>query len=479
MDGGVDELSLRASQGDVDAAASYFQQNRGLLIGMARRIGASVLDPEDLLSEVLLSLLEQWGRGRGPTTSINSYLIASMRNRVQDELRSPRSRVRTLTEADSESIQVDADVRFVDIRTERLLVAEAFRQLQPDQQRVLMEVVVNGRKPGQLTHLFDRAAGAVYTLLFRSKHALKRAVLQLVVAKTEREECIRASRDVPSQLPDSLNDAAAGQGLQHMRACAHCRSSWARYSSLATLSLVAPLTTFQLQPPPASAAPPATPATPAPPGSGKGAPLPHSLAGAEAEAIAEAPAGARAPALHTRRLTNGLFSRTRVLWATTAGKLLVGGIALVVAGSGVATASTVAMLTPTVASDGQLRATFVVSSVRDANTLKLSSALRVEQRQPSLTTIEMEFPESLGRVGLPDGWECSSRARVVSCTSTTLLDADFTLNISNGEPATDEQVLVRVNAQVDGQRIVGDVQIPASEPEASKAVSLGDSSDSH
>ncbi|WP_254791517.1 RNA polymerase sigma factor, partial [Curtobacterium sp. MCBA15_005] len=50
------------------------------------------IDPEDLLSEALVRLVEKWASGNGPSEHVNAYVIRSMRNRVIDELRSPRSK---------------------------------------------------------------------------------------------------------------------------------------------------------------------------------------------------------------------------------------------------------------------------------------------------------------------------------------------------------------------------------------------------
>ena len=83
----ADELARRAASGDRAAAAEFFRQNQRMLRSMARRMASDVLDPEDLLSEAVTTLLERWARGAGPDRSIVAYLISTMRNRVIDELR--------------------------------------------------------------------------------------------------------------------------------------------------------------------------------------------------------------------------------------------------------------------------------------------------------------------------------------------------------------------------------------------------------
>ena len=77
----------------------------------AAHIGGALLDGEDLLAEAFEGMLRQWSRGHAASSGVAGYLTRSMRNRVIDEARSPRSRVRGYLDGEEFAVEARPDFR--------------------------------------------------------------------------------------------------------------------------------------------------------------------------------------------------------------------------------------------------------------------------------------------------------------------------------------------------------------------------------
>lgn len=202
-----------------------------MLATMAQRIAPSTVDPEDLLSDAIAALLAQWARGTGPKEYVTAYVIQSMRNRAMDSLRSPRAGTYTLDAADDVPAEPSPRVRRVELTNEMALVREALKRLPSDQRTVLIETVVNGRRPRELEKMLERRAPAISTLTNRAKTNLRRAMLQVLIEMGD-AECRRAARRVPNPVPEEivLNDKRGRP--THFATCDHCRRSWSRFLAI-------------------------------------------------------------------------------------------------------------------------------------------------------------------------------------------------------------------------------------------------------
>jgi len=236
-----DERARAANAGDRTAVGEYLADNLPHLLRTARWIANGVIDHEDLVSDAITALLGLWAQGTGPTTNPNTYVLRSMRNRVIDEYRSPRSRVRGVVDADAEMAPHVDSTRHADLHREYRYVMSALRSLPPDQQQALIGVVIDGRKPAELEAELDRPASAIYSLVRRAKVGLRRATLREILEDGAPETCRRAARRLPETVTELIAESPDSRGMSHIRTCARCQAAWARFGALTTLFGVVPL----------------------------------------------------------------------------------------------------------------------------------------------------------------------------------------------------------------------------------------------
>ncbi|GAA1856649.1 RNA polymerase sigma factor [Microbacterium koreense] len=225
-------LAALANAGDRAAASEYFARNLPKLRIIARAIGSDIMDYEDLLSDAAATVLDKWTVGTGPTTYVTAYLAQAMRNRVRDELRSPRSRVGALV--DEPVIDQSPSHRRADWHREYDLLRRALRSMPADQRTVLLATAVDGRKTGEVATEFGRDPGSVYSLLRRAKLRLRRAILAVAIDDNARgAECRALVKRLPDAVParpDQLDNPVV---VAHVRACDGCATAWSAYDSLA------------------------------------------------------------------------------------------------------------------------------------------------------------------------------------------------------------------------------------------------------
>lgn len=165
---------------DAHDIAEYYRDNYRLLRAIAHRIAGTLMDPEDILSEAIVAVLTQWSQGNGPRESPTSYLAQTMRNRIKDELRSPRSRVGALDDVSELVATEDPRLTDIDDAQERAIIRDVLLLLPTDQREVLIAIDVHGYKPRELTQRFDRPAPAIYSLIQRARTNFRRRMTELI-----------------------------------------------------------------------------------------------------------------------------------------------------------------------------------------------------------------------------------------------------------------------------------------------------------
>lgn len=190
-----DKLAHDANAGSRVAAGTYLRNNLSYLQHMGRGIAQGRIEADDLVADALSALLAVWAKGTGPTSSVNSYVIRSMRNAMIDERRSPRSRVESIADMDDALPPEQLSTRDIDLHREYGYVTAALLSLPPDQQTILRATLIDGRKPADLEGELQRPASALCALGLRARTALRRTTLRVVV-----EEDAPAGR-VPADFP--------------------------------------------------------------------------------------------------------------------------------------------------------------------------------------------------------------------------------------------------------------------------------------
>lgn len=220
--------------------AAFFEANLGVLRAQARAIGGGLLDGEDLLSEAMLAVLERCAKGGPPPENIYGYVTKTMRNRVKDELKSPRSRVVASGILDEGVSTSSEEELLVDVKAESGLVRASFERLPEEYKAVLLHMTVLGNKPRQLAPRLNRTPAAVSSLHRRAKLRLRREVLVQLLSEQAPSECAKHLEDVPEEFPDSPAHAEAGK-LEHFKSCNRCGAAWSRFGGLVSAFGILPL----------------------------------------------------------------------------------------------------------------------------------------------------------------------------------------------------------------------------------------------
>ncbi|RZT62816.1 RNA polymerase sigma factor [Leucobacter luti] len=438
----LDRLAFEANRGNRDAAAEFCARSLGPLNAQARWLAKGALDPEDLAAEAISALLVLWSRGAGPTAKAHAYLVQSMRNRVVDEFRSPRSRVVGLDEDESQLPPVELTTRAVDLHREYGYVRSALASLSAPQQAVLRGIIIDGRKPAELAVELDRPASAVYSLTRRSRLGLRRATLRVMLEEDAPEACRAAADALPEIVVDDVAAAAPSAGMEHIRSCPRCRSVWGRFAAMAGLLGVTTLLVLAdfAQPVGAQAA---EPESRSPEARELGAP---EVAGRLAPAVSgavETEAGSSAHAVP--RLRGASSALVRLL---PVGLVVIGGAAMVL--------SLPALLSAGISPADEPGADAMLAVT--AQQLSSSVAELSVDLSPSLSDsrVVLELPQGLAIEQMPAGWKCRATGAGAECESGDVLDGTFRLTDTRVSAAGDYTLTLRSTHE--GREISGFAQ---------------------
>lgn len=382
-------LVAAAAAGDRDAAGEYFAQTLPMLTITARRIAGVSHDADDLLGEALLVVLAKWAEGTGPTDNVPGYIAQTMRNRIRDDFRSPRSRVAALDKVEEPASAADPRIRELEIESELAIVRRALAELPSDQQRVLVATVLEGRKPRDLEEHMARPASAIYSLSRRAKSNLRRTTLRLLLEENARPECVAAAQLLPESVGDTPDDTKAGRATDHYRTCRYCRRSWKRFAGLATLGALPLAGAFALA---------------GPTGSAEASELPTDGADASADAPTDAPADVA---------TDAGSSSMWHEWARTTAMLAAAATALVLMTVVVVTFTTKTWFfaeTP----PGTLG---VIATQVDDEHSEFDMALAVQDESWTVGTLRIDLSVDVQSVNAPAGWNCLVAGGDVTCTT--------------------------------------------------------------
>ncbi|PIJ11128.1 hypothetical protein BMH32_07900, partial [Leucobacter sp. OLJS4] len=231
-------MLARASRGDRAAAGAYLAQHLPALHRSARRIAGRRMDPDDLLADAVEGLLVRWADGGEEIASPRGYILASMRNRVINEARSPRSRSTGLgfgvgfDRDDPSALGTD---EAIELERELTWLRLALVRLSAAHRSALQDgAVPTGEPVAGVPDARDgdgRSADARQSLRARARRALRRAYLQVVLEEGAAPDCHAAIARLPTRVGDDAD--ATGDAPEHFRSCERCRRRWLVFASLA------------------------------------------------------------------------------------------------------------------------------------------------------------------------------------------------------------------------------------------------------
>lgn len=384
-------LVRAAASGDRDAAGEYFAQMLPTLTITSKRVAGITHDADDLLGDALLVVLAKWADGSGPTDNVPAYIAQTMRNRIRDDFRSPRSRVAALDNVEEPASNADPRIRELEIESELAIVRKALAELPSDQQRVLVATVLEGRKPRDLEEHMARPASAIYSLSRRAKGNLRRTTLRLLLEENARPECVAAAQLLPDSVGDTPEATKANRSTDHYRTCPYCRRSWKRFAGLATLGALPLAGATALAGPTGSAEASEMPADASAPASAD--------ADADATGAPDTDAGATGTAWHE--------------WARTTAMLAAAGTALVLMTVVVVTFATKTwFFAETPPGDLSVAAVQV-----DTEHSEFEMAMTVEDQSWTVDSLRIALSVDIESVEAPEGWSCLVVEGEATCTT--------------------------------------------------------------
>jgi RNA polymerase sigma factor (sigma-70 family) len=429
-------LILAAAAGDRRAAGEYFARTLPRLSAIARRVAGTSHDPGDLLGDALVIILSKWAQGTGPTDFVPAYIAQTMRNRMKDDFKSPRSKVRYFDEDDDPEAREDPRIRRVEIAAELALIRRAMAELPEDQQLILTATIVEGLKPSDLQERLARPMTAIYSLSHRARANLRRATLRLILEEDANPECYAAAQHLPEQVENSPDDIRGSRFTVHYKTCRRCRRAWARFGALSTLGLAPLLVIGDLLlgvPAPAQASdddqndddqtqsdqPGSSQPGSSPSGSQPGFPSSGQASAGPPPAPSVAPSAQPAPG------SSGANSAPSASPAPAVTRLAVSAaVAASAIGAAILVFLAVAFVTQTFWFTPEPTASLSVQAETPSVSLtRLDVDFDIDGESWTIRTARLVLSEPAAVQEAPDGWTCEALGRVVTCT-TAQIDAD-------------------------------------------------------
>ena len=168
---GFDHLLRQARSGDTSAWSHLYEELAGPVLGYLRARGAA--EPEDLLSEVFLSMVRGVHGFRGDSRQFRSWVFTIAHRRLIDERRARAKRPIELR-GDLEPVVADEDpaTEVVDRLTDEEIIG-LLDAVTPEQRDVLLLRLLAGLTIDEIATVVGKTKGAVKALQRRGLLALR------------------------------------------------------------------------------------------------------------------------------------------------------------------------------------------------------------------------------------------------------------------------------------------------------------------
>lgn len=220
---GSDAALIRSTRdGDRTAVAALWSRHHHAAVRHATGLVGSS-DAEDVVSEAFTNVIGAIERGAGPDELFRPYLYTVVRNVANAEFR--RRARHTDAEVDLDAFEdtgADAETEMARA-ADRTALGRAFSSLPERWQSVLWYTEVEGLRPRHVAPLVDLQPGAVSSLAFRARRALRAAWIQEHLATDGLpDECRRHLAAFGAYEAGTLPARERRRLETHIRDCVHC-----------------------------------------------------------------------------------------------------------------------------------------------------------------------------------------------------------------------------------------------------------------
>lgn len=204
---GFAEVLAAAQRGDERALETIYRDLSPLVLGYLRSNGAR--EPEDVTSEVFVSVVRNLGQFRGEESSFRSWVLTIAHRRLVDSFRRDTRRPEEPAEPDEVQAKVGADVvtaesaALDELATRR--VADALSQLTEDQRAVITLRILGDVPIKEVAEILGKPETAVKSLQHRALASLARRIdreIDREIDDARRHESLPASIPTPPRSDD-------------------------------------------------------------------------------------------------------------------------------------------------------------------------------------------------------------------------------------------------------------------------------------
>ncbi|WP_435742646.1 sigma-70 family RNA polymerase sigma factor [Microbacterium sp. PMB16] len=239
-DGDADAHLLRLSRdGDRRAFSELWRRHAPTAVAYARSLGAAPPDPEDVVSDAFVSILQLLRTGKGPVERFRPYLLTTVRNTWLTAARRAPSTVPLESAEDPPSLIGTIDV---DAMVNSAALSEAFCALPERWQHALWLSEVEQLPPREIADVLGMRANAVAALTYRARDGLRKAWIGAHLRRAPAgSDHVRVIELLGSYVHGDLGPRPQKLVTAHLTSCADCRAAADEARHLARAITLGPL----------------------------------------------------------------------------------------------------------------------------------------------------------------------------------------------------------------------------------------------
>ncbi|WP_223626956.1 RNA polymerase sigma factor [Microbacterium sp. EST19A] len=232
-------LLQRSRAGDRCAFSELWRRHAPTAVAYARSLGIAPPDPEDVVSDAFLSILQVVRGGGGPEERFRPYLLTAVRNTWLTAARRTPSTVPIELVEDPPSHTGTIDVEAM---VDSTALSEAFRSLPERWQHALWLSEVERLPPREIADVLGLRANAVAALTYRAREGLRKAWITAQLRRApEGSDHARVIELLGGYVQGALGPRPQKVVAEHLASCAACRAAAGEARHLARAITVGPL----------------------------------------------------------------------------------------------------------------------------------------------------------------------------------------------------------------------------------------------
>lgn len=233
------QLLRRSREGDRGAFSELWRRHAPTAVAYARSLGAAPPDPEDVVSDAFVSILQLLRSGRGPEERFRPYLLTTVRNTWMTAARRAPATVPLDVVEPPHSVVGTVDLEAM---VDSTALAEAFCSLPERWQRALWLSEVEQLPPREIARVLDMRANAVAALTYRARDGLRKAWISAHLRRAPvGSDHVRVIEMLGAFVQDDLGPRPKKFVADHLASCTDCRAAAGEAKHLARAITLGPL----------------------------------------------------------------------------------------------------------------------------------------------------------------------------------------------------------------------------------------------